>query len=189
MQTKDSIRRAILEKRLALDPGQKQGMSKLICERLKALPVFQDAVHILSYAAIQSEVDPFHLWELKRSDQVLYFPRVSGEDLIIHQVDSAEQLKPGSYGVPEPDPQECPEVEYHDFDLVLVPGIVFGRSDGHRLGYGKGYYDRFLVTCRGYRMGLAFGFQVLESVPDEGHDQTLDAVLTERVFYEPGIVE
>lgn len=189
MQSKDSIRRLLLEKRKNLSAEQQHGMSKLICERLKTLPVFENAVHILSYVAIHGEVDPVHLWRLKQEDQILYFPRVNGESLAIHQVDSPDQLKTGAYGIPEPDPLECPEMEYHDFDLILVPGVAFGRNDGHRLGYGKGYYDRFLANCRGYRMGLAYGFQVLDSIPDEGHDQTLDAILTERVFYEPGLPE
>ena len=68
------------------------------------------------------------------------------------------------------------------FDLVIVPGVAFDRQGG-RLGYGKGYYDRFLDQSHAFRLALAFDFQLLETVPTEIHDVPMDGILTENGFY------
>ena len=68
------------------------------------------------------------------------------------------------------------------FDLVIVPGVAFDRQGG-RLGYGKGYYDRFLDQSLAFRLALAFDFQLLETVPTEMHDVPMDGILTENGFY------
>ena len=69
------------------------------------------------------------------------------------------------------------------FDLVIIPGVAFDRQGG-RLGYGKGYYDRFLEQTTAFRLALAFNFQVLEKVPTEKHDVPMNGILTES-----GIIE
>ena len=87
----------------------------------------------------------------------------------------------GSFGIPEPKTHSRRRVGPKALDLVVVPGIAFDRS-GQRLGRGKGYFDRFLVKVPPEvpRVALAFGFQVLQRLPTEPHDQPVSAIVTER---------
>lgn len=90
-------------------------------------------------------------------------------------------LKPGSYGILEPDPYRAELVSPEVLDVVITPGSVFDRHGG-RYGYGGGYYDRFLsqdAPCA-IRIGLAFQLQVMDMIPLEPHDQRLDVIITEN---------
>jgi len=90
-------------------------------------------------------------------------------------------LKPGAYGILEPDPEVNPAVTPAEIDLVVVPGSAFDRECG-RYGYGGGYYDRFLRedAPQAMRIALAFHVQILPAICLEPHDQRMDMILTER---------
>ena len=92
------------------------------------------------------------------------------------------QLEQNSWGIPEPRDGERTRIE--DIDLILVPLLTFDH-DGHRLGYGKGYYDRFLSECRAdtQKVGISFFEPTVEFLPAEPHDVAMDAVVTPRQFY------
>ena len=92
-----------------------------------------------------------------------------------------KDLVPGYYGIPEPDPQKSLRVDPREIDAAVIPGSVFDIHGG-RLGYGGGYYDRFLVNDapQAKRIGLAFEMQVVENVPVQPHDQPLDILITEK---------
>jgi 5-formyltetrahydrofolate cyclo-ligase len=95
--------------------------------------------------------------------------------------DPEHDLVPGYYNIPEPDPGRCKRVESSEIDAAVIPGSVFDIQGG-RLGYGGGYYDRFLVNDapQAKRIGLAFELQVVDKVPVEPHDQPLDILITEK---------
>ena len=95
--------------------------------------------------------------------------------------DPAKDLVPGYYDIPEPDPQQSLRVAALEIDAAVIPGSVFDIHGG-RLGYGGGYYDRFLVNDapQAKRIGLAFEMQVVEDVPVQPHDQALDILITEK---------
>ncbi len=95
--------------------------------------------------------------------------------------DPEKDLVPGYYGIPEPDPQKSLRISAREIDAAVIPGSVFDIHGG-RLGYGGGYYDRFLVNDapQAKRIGLAFEMQVVESVPVQPHDQPLDILVTEK---------
>ena len=88
-----------------------------------------------------------------------------------------------SLGVLEPSPEVRIAMTPESFDLVIIPGVAFDRHGG-RLGYGKGYYDRFLEQTCAFRLAIAFDFQVIEKVPTEKHDVPMNGILTEA-----GIIE
>ena len=112
------------------------------------------------------------------SGKEVYFPRACGESLTFHKVESLEELKPGRFGVPEPDSGSV-SIEPGKLDLVIVPGTAFD-STGNRVGYGKGYYDRLLINIPiERRIGAVYGFQVLDTVPAGEHDQAVGVVVTE----------
>jgi 5-formyltetrahydrofolate cyclo-ligase len=95
--------------------------------------------------------------------------------------DPEKDLVPGYYKIPEPDPQKTVRVEASRIDAAVIPGSVFDIHGG-RLGYGGGYYDRFLVNeaPQARRIGFAFELQVIDKVPVETHDQPLDILITEK---------
>jgi 5-formyltetrahydrofolate cyclo-ligase len=82
----------------------------------------------------------------------------------------------GKFGVSEPVP-ECGAVPLNRFDLVLVPGMAFDLS-GNRLGRGKGFYDRILSETSGVKCGVAYDFQLLETIPTEAHDARVNFIFT-----------
>ena len=95
--------------------------------------------------------------------------------------DPKQDLVPGYYDIPEPDPIKTSQVAGEEIDAAIIPGSDFDIHGG-RLGYGGGYYDRFLVNDapQAKRIGFAFEMQVVEKVPVEPHDQPLDILITEK---------
>ncbi len=98
------------------------------------------------------------------------------------RIASLKQLAPGAYGIREPLPGRCPEVAPEEIDLIVVPGIAFDAT-GHRIGYGKGYYDKWLrhVPLR-KRIGLAFGVQLVKRIPRSSHDEPVGSIVTETTI-------
>lgn len=141
--------------------------------------LFRDARCLALYSAIHNEVSTDEIVEqtviLGKS---LVFPRVNGETLEFVQVESSAELVPGAFGVKEP--KGCKLVPVEAIDLVVVPGVVFDQR-GHRLGYGRGYYDRALAKCQSQciKVGLAYDFQLVEELPAVDHDETLSVIVTE----------
>jgi len=109
------------------------------------------------------------------------FPKVEDEDsLTVYRVDEPErQLEPGYQDIPEPDPDKTRSLDVQRLDLVLVPGLMFDQ-DGFRVGYGGGFYDRFLNQIPGttVTVGVGYEFQVRDRVPRMEHDEPVDHVTT-----------
>ena len=185
---KQQIRQAILTRRSQLsDAFQKEAAASLVAplkdlltQRLASAP---RPLHIGVYAAMRRELDLSLCWPLLQAwPATLYFPAVSQGQLLPGAVspDQApdDVLRPGHFGVPEP-PQDLLLPHWPDLDLILVPGLAFDRI-GNRLGWGKAYYDRLLAALpsRTLRVGAAYAFQRLDSLPCEPHDQRMDLLLT-----------
>jgi 5-formyltetrahydrofolate cyclo-ligase len=92
-------------------------------------------------------------------------------------------LVPGPYGILEPRRDTREYVVPPDDAPVIVPGIAFSPA-GHRIGYGKGYYDRFLAAHHGLKLGLAYEMQIVPSIPSDTHDVPVDLVITETATYD-----
>lgn len=94
-----------------------------------------------------------------------------------------KSFKKGAYGILEPTKYDM--CSFDEPDLILVPGICFDKY-GARIGFGKGYYDRFLMQTRGYKAGLCFEFQIVDKIESESHDIKMDAVICETGMYKMG---
>lgn len=145
-----------------------------------ALPELADARVVLAYGATPEEIDPAPLVAALRSrGATIVLPRIEEPGVLgLHVVGSADDLVTGAFGLLEP-AADAPRAADADIDVVLVPGVAFD-AQGHRLGYGGGYYDRLLprlpVACS--LIGLAYDEQIFAKVPAEDHDARVDLVVT-----------
>jgi 5-formyltetrahydrofolate cyclo-ligase len=181
---RQELRRRILTSRDRLSPADRHRQSLATIDRLWQLPRFADIHTYFIYVAFRSEVETLPLIKrlLAAGRQVAVpLTRTSPPHLEGYLLgDPDRDLRPGSFGIPEPDPARLPRVEPAAIEAVILPGAVFDRQGG-RLGYGGGYYDRFLAEApAALRIGLAFELQVVAAVPLEPHDQLLDYLVTEE---------
>jgi 5-formyltetrahydrofolate cyclo-ligase len=159
---------------LAVQAGQQAAL------HLSVAPEYQSCRRLVLYAELPDELPLAGVVSRARVDgKRLLFPRsLPGSQLAWSSVDRIEDLRPGRYGVREPSAEALVQALGPDV-LMLVPGLAFDRQGG-RLGRGGGAWDRALAERRGARVfGVCFESQVIERVPREEHDQTMDALLTE----------
>jgi len=182
---KAEIRASALKARRGLNPNEVRGKNAAIFAALQTFPLVVSAQTILCYVSSKdNEVDTERLitWLLEMDRSVLVPIALANRALEWSRLLSLEDLTRGRFDILEPrlDRRRI-EVPPRDA-VVIVPGVAF-RPDGYRLGYGAGYFDRFLSNHRGPRIGLAFDVQVTESFQPDPHDVPVDYVVTEsRVF-------
>lgn len=174
---KTSLRRTMLARLRAMPPALRESKSAALRQKLLHL-LPQEGLCIGLYASLPHEVDLMPL--LAEAPGLHYaFPRcLPGQRLRFHEVASPEDdLIPGAHGILAPRPG-LPAIDAGRLDALIIPGVAFTPS-GARLGYGGGYYDRFLPTCPQARLiALAFAEQMLDSLPTEGHDVPIPLVLS-----------
>jgi len=178
---KTELRRHALGRRDGLSEGQRAAAAAAIAAA--SLPVeLQPGTVLAGYFPINSEIDPFPLMRVFASRGArLALPVIIARDhaLLFRAWKPDDQLVRGPFGIFQPS-SDAMDVEP---DIVLLPLAAFDRA-GHRIGYGRGYYDRTLMRLRAVKritvIGLAFSVQEIKSVPAAPHDEQLDCVLTER---------
>lgn len=129
------------------------------------------------YYSLPDEVNTHHaVNQLIASGKTVLLPRVvDGENMEIRVHRNPDDLVPGHYGIMGPTGETY--TRYEDIDIAVVPGMAFDQY-GHRLGRGKGYYDRFLPKAsHAYKIGVCFDFQKQETIPTDANDITMDCVL------------
>jgi 5-formyltetrahydrofolate cyclo-ligase len=164
-------------------------IGKNIAEQLARWTRFQQARSVACYVSFSKEVDTKEILRLVfESNKRCFLPRVEESDhLTFYQADSLEQIyswEPNRWGIREPpvtQPVLC--LQREPLDMVIVPGLAFDRM-GHRLGRGKGYYDRWIAQCKEKRasqpplfVGVALSVSMVDSVPVDEGDQLMDTVL------------
>lgn len=179
MQEKAALRRELLARRDAVP--QREEKSRAVGDGVLALPAYQEARQVLLYLSKGSEVDTWKVFARALAEgKEVYAPRcLDGEGTMgFFQVTSPQELLQGRFGLWEPDPRRCAPWRRREGALCLVPGIAFDRQ-GYRLGYGKGYYDRFLAVFSGTAAGLCFRELALERLPRGPQDRRVDVLVTE----------
>jgi 5-formyltetrahydrofolate cyclo-ligase len=160
-------------------------LSKIITDNLKGLEEYQTIRIPLIYVSFRSEVDTHQLIrERLNSGLEVAVPKtdVTNRRLETYLLKNwGKGLRPGAYGILEPDVKVASLIRPSQIDMVVVPGSVFDRQCG-RYGYGGGYFDRFLSieAPQALRIGLAFSLQVLPEIPLKTHDQRMDIIVTEN---------
>ncbi len=187
METKKEIRKRILIQRRNYPAAARHAASQKITERILRHPWYIRAEDVCAYVDFDAEVETRPLIEAALHEgKAVWLPKVQGADMKFYLVTSMDKLTAGAFGIPEP-----PEEKSMTFPgeeeriLMLLPGIAFDRT-GNRIGYGKGYYDRFLAGYPGIpKIGLAFEFQVAKGIPAEHTDVRVDLIITERGVLKP----
>lgn len=180
--TKQELRKRIFDLIRKQKEDNALRKSRVICDRLVALPVFQNARTILFYASVQGEVDTFEAmdraWKLKKR-VVLPVVQKETKHLELMSIGSLDDLYRGAYNIPEPKCSSERAVALLELDLVIVPGVAFDRAN-NRLGRGAGYYDRFLAELPSTTatVGLAYDFQIVDDIGGlDPHDQPVSCVI------------
>lgn len=178
---KKELRKYIREQKRHFTPQQLGEMSLGIMSSLLSNPHVKDADTILMYHSLPDEVDTHSALDqlLTMGKKVLLPKVISDMEMTIHEYTGKDSLKPSEpYGILEPITPEF-SIANSQFSIVaVVPGMAFDRQ-GHRLGRGKGYYDRFLSRVPNiYKIGVCFPFQLIDNIPSEPTDVVMDEVVT-----------
>lgn len=176
---KQNIRSEMKKRRMGLDQEEIAQASLLIARALNELEPIQKAQTIMGFAAIQNEVDLMPFLEEQRSKgKRILLPRVEGDQLAAVEWQGQEASSISSFGICEPLGNAYPP---ENIDVVLIPGLVFDGK-GYRLGYGRGFYDRFLPMLRSnaFKCGIAYEFQIVDNVFPHAGDVPLHWIVTEK---------
>ncbi len=175
LETKADIRKRILSLRLEQPQEEQNKRSQEIQKRILNNKHFCTSEWIFLYMAYKAEVQTEMLLEqaLKMGKRVA-LPKVEDTTMDFYEIRSKIEVQPGYFGILEPITSDKVKAGQ---GFMAVPGVAFSK-DGYRLGYGKGFYDRYLARFPGiYSCGLAFSCQMLENLPVQKHDRKLDEVV------------
>ena len=179
VEEKQLVRDKMRSVRAGMNPEQVKKSSIQVMENLSKVKEFSDAGSVMFYLPLKNEVDISEL-VLKTigSGKKVFVPVIRKDLILPAEISSLDGLKKGSFGVSEPgDPCFAdPEV----LDVVVVPGIAFD-GEGNRIGYGRGFYDRFLKKTEAFKIGLAYEIQVLDKIRAMPDDVKMDMVVTDAV--------
>jgi 5-formyltetrahydrofolate cyclo-ligase len=185
---KPSLRAAAMLHRDRLDDRERR--SATICALALASPMYAAARAIHCYLPMRSEVDtrPLIADALAQGKRVavpIVVPKAAELTHAWLESLAADALAPGVFGTSNP--RDLRPAAPGDWDVVIVPLLAFDKR-GHRLGYGKGYYDRLLAASYATTIGVGFAAQEIDALPAEAHDIALDYVITERevIVLRPG---
>jgi 5-formyltetrahydrofolate cyclo-ligase len=178
--SKRELRHRLRNLRRGLPTQKHQQLSRAIVENIRGLEPFKSARIILAFCPFDGEPDRSPLLEeILKEGKDLLIPKVEQDSMKLCRIRSFDGLALGSFCLLEP--TQCEEVGPELVELALVPGVAFDLK-GCRLGMGKGFYDRILGRIRGFKVGVAFSFQVFEEIPCDPWDQRVDAIATEETI-------
>jgi len=182
LSSKELFRSLVRRRRKLLTRDEWLNLSKRLVVNLKSLlKLFSHAESFLFFYPVNREPNVLPLAEeLLKTGKTVAFPRVSGREILPIKVFSLKELSPGKFGIPEPPLNYQNRLE--SADVVFVPGLVFDVH-GFRVGYGGGFYDRFLRKFKHKaKVGVCFSFQLFSEVPHDPFDVPVDYISTEKFW-------
>ena len=185
INTKEQLRKSYRALRNDFSEEYIKSSSNYACELLVQTDEFKLAKTILLYYPIKNEISPLSIIEIAKSQgKSIAFPVCNNDSftLTFKKVNDMLDLQKSTFGILEPK-EHCEIVNIDEHTLCIVPAIAFSK-DGHRLGYGKGYYDRFLENFPGKSIGFSYSKLLFDNLPKNQHDIPLDMIITEsEVLY------
>jgi len=178
--SKAGLRREIRARIALLTAAQREALSAQACALLEKQQAWVQAHTILFYAPVPGELNVWPLLakalDVGKRVALPQFKAGTGVYVACQVRQPEKDLASGRFGIREP-AWHCAPMALNQLDLVLVPGLVFDLH-GHRVGRGKGYFDRLLAAVRGAACGVAFDEQIVSEVPVEPHDKHVNCILT-----------
>ena len=190
---KENLRQKLIKERKRLSVDEIINKSRRIQQWLFGLKSFQKSKCIMFYISYKGEVDTHDMIQdsLKLGKRVVVpiTDKTVGVLLVSEIFDFKNELEPKTYGILEPKKQFYRLVANSAIDLIIIPGVAFDQ-DCHRLGHGRGYYDRFLkgLNKKIPRIGLAFDSQIQPVLPRESWDEPVNLVVTENSIYNSPVI-
>lgn len=173
---KKSLRQEMKARRNALTEEERNYAAAICLSKLKELPEFVNSDWVYAYIACRNELETADIinYSLSHGKHVAV-PKVHGEIMYFYEISSLSDCIPGAFGILEPSGESKDRVAAPG--VMLVPGLAFDQS-GNRLGYGGGFYDKYLNSHDGITtVALGYDFQIVEKVPTEQHDKKMDYLI------------
>lgn len=182
---KKQLRRKYKDIRLNMPPDEKQRLDRKIAGKVLDSWGFRENDTILTYVSTPIEVDTHEIIKKAwKQGKTLAVPRcIEGtRDMDFYIIRSYDDLEKGTFGVMEPKPQLCEKLSDYNQGLCIVPALAFDK-EGFRLGYGKGYYDRFLSAFKGNTVGICYAECLAETpLPHGRYDRKVSLLITENAM-------
>ena len=167
------------------DIADREQKTDTIVERVINCSIFKDSAEIFLYFPSGSEVSTLKIFDVAvKSSKKTAFPKCidSNGRMEFYYVRSIEEMSEGMYGIYEPDTSVCPRAVPSAESLIIVPALAFDTR-GYRLGYGKGYYDRYLTEDLCSSIGIAYSECVCNELPSDIYDKKINCLITDRSVY------
>lgn len=190
-QIKNKLREESKNIRRCFPPQEKTKKDDLILQRLTMTPQYKKCNILLTFVSTPIEVDTIKIINRAFLDkkEVLVPRCIPGRiEMEFCKISSLSDLEKGTFSVLEPK-SHCNQVKYFPNSICIVPGLVFDMR-GYRLGYGKGYYDRFLKDYHGFRIGICYSNCIKTRLPCGRYDEKIDLLITDKFnksFYNNGV--
>ncbi len=178
---KQNLRDEVKQLRREMSPQEKSILDAGVLANVRKMREYQRCSTIYIYVSTQIEVDTRKIIEMAWSDnKKVAVPRCIPEtrQMTFHYINSFDELSAGTFSVLEPSP-EAPLAENYDKSIMLVPALVIDKY-GYRLGYGKGYYDRYISKYSGLTVGLCYMGSIKNRLYHGRYDRKLDYIITEK---------
>ena len=185
-QTKSDVRKELKLRRKTIAADRYSAVAgEQVARKIAELDEFAAADAILAFFPVGSEIDIISLFDIAKSlGKKIAFPcSLPGGILIFKEVNELSELKSGVYNIPEPDESS---LIFKDFErsICITPALAFD-TEGFRIGYGGGYYDRFLASYSGTSVGVAYDEMIYDDIPRDEFDLPVDIIVTERRVIRP----
>ncbi|KEK26197.1 5-formyltetrahydrofolate cyclo-ligase [Bacillus gaemokensis] len=181
-EEKIRLRKQILEQMNSLSKEQHETLSEQIVFSLYEQEEWKESETIGITLSMEHEVNTYTIIEQAwREGKRVVVPKCNRDTrtMTFRQIINFDQLETVYMNLLEPIPTLTAEVDAEEIDLLFVPGVAYTRN-GERIGYGGGYYDRYLAQYKGKTLSLAFAFQIVNDIPTEPFDQNVHKIITEK---------
>lgn len=180
--SKAQIRKEIGSRLYNQDKEEKRVKSQIIKDKLFSSDILKKAHVVMFYVSKEEEVDTRRMIKdaLETGKRVVVpYSLSETNEIIAAEIEGLKDLEIGVYGIYQPRKKQLKRVPLSEINLAIVPGVAFDKQN-HRLGRGKGYYDRFLknLSSRTITIGICFDFQLVDNLPKETHDFPVSRVIT-----------
>lgn len=182
MLIKSQLRKELSLKRKSIT--DKIDKENLIFSHIRFEKIIEKSDLILFYSALADEVSLLSAVDYAfKMNKKIAFPFCTDKNgnMSFYYVSLFDDLRSGSFGILEPDTEKCEKVDDFSNAVCFVPAIAFDKK-GYRLGYGKGYYDRFLSEHNVFKIGVCFSELIVDNLPINEYDIAVDALITEKGF-------